>query len=91
MTTIALALAISSYMILSPAHWLKGLMQLTTISSSFKATIFVLGGCYLVLAWMSENFVLPNLARGAGRAKVFIMNKAKTRKEYKLIIEATRT
>ena len=90
MTTIAMALAISSYMILSPAHWLKRLMQLTTVSGSFKATLFALGGCYLLVAWISENFVLPNLARAVGRAKLFILNKAKKRKEYKLILEATR-
>lgn len=90
MTTIATALALSSYMVLSPARWLRKLMQLTAISPSFKASIFVLGGCYLVLSWTSENYVFPGVARAVGWAKRVIAKRAKKRKEYKLILEATR-
>lgn len=66
-------------------------MQLTRISSSFKVTILVLGCCYLLLAWTAENYVLPSLARWVGQAKLALMKKAKNRKQYKLILERTRT
>ena len=91
MTTIATALAISSYMVVSPARWLRRLMQLTAISPSFKATVFVLGACYLTLAWTSENHVFPGVARAVGWATRVLAKRAKKRKEYKLILEATRT
>lgn len=91
MTTIAAALAITTYMLLSPAHWLSKLMQLTPISSTFKANVLVLGCCYLFLSWSTESYIFPIFARGVGRAKLALMKKAKKRKEYKLILERTRT
>lgn len=77
-------------MILSPAHWLRKLMQLTHISSTFKGTILILGCCYLLIAWTAENYVLPSLARWIGQAKLALTKRAKKRKEYKLILERTR-
>lgn len=91
MTTIAAALAISAYMVLTPEHWLRKLMQLTPISSSFKATILVLGCCYLLMAWTAENHILPGLARKVGQAKLALLKKTKKRKEYKVILERART
>ncbi|KAI1256265.1 putative proteasome subunit beta type-4 [Eutypa lata] len=81
----ATALAISAYMVLSPTYWLRKLMQLTRISSSFKVTILVLGCCYLLLAWTAENYVLPSLARWVGQAKLALMKKAKNRKQEVLL------
>ncbi|KAI1367396.1 hypothetical protein F5Y08DRAFT_298411 [Xylaria arbuscula] len=87
MTTIVLALAIVLYMVFTPAHWLRKLMQLTRISSSFKLTLLVLGIVYLVLAWIGENYIFQPLARAFGKAKQSITKKSKQRKEYKIINE----
>ncbi|KAI0977328.1 hypothetical protein F4678DRAFT_468531 [Xylaria arbuscula] len=84
-TTILLALAIVLYMVFTPAHWLRKLMQLTRISTSFKVTLLVLGLVYLVLAWIGENYLFQPLARGFGKAKHSITKTAKQRKEYKVI------
>ncbi|RYP04255.1 hypothetical protein DL765_010245 [Monosporascus sp. GIB2] len=85
MATIATALAMTAYMILSPAHWLVKLMQLTPISSAFKATLFVLGGTYLLTAWIAENYVFPSVARWVGQAKLALTKQTKKRKEEVLL------
>jgi cation-transporting P-type ATPase 13A2 len=86
-TTIAVGLAISVYMTTTPSRWVRKLMQLTHMSSSFKTTILALGLAYLIVAWVSENYVFQRLARLAGRAKLAATGRAKIRKEYKLIAE----
>ncbi|KAI1809165.1 hypothetical protein GGS20DRAFT_343323 [Poronia punctata] len=90
MTTIILAFAIALYMVFTPAHWLRKLMQLTRISSSFKVTLLLLGIVYLLLAWMFESFVFQRLARAIGQAKHRLTKTAKKRKEYKVINERMR-
>ncbi|GAW12630.1 hypothetical protein ANO14919_020000 [Xylariales sp. No.14919] len=87
MTTILLALAIILYMDFAPAHWLRKLMQLTHISTSFKFTLVALGIAYLVLAWIGENYVFQPLARAVGNAKHLFTKTTKQRKEYKIIYE----
>ncbi|KAJ2993343.1 hypothetical protein NUW58_g1867 [Xylaria curta] len=91
MTTIVLALAVSIYMVFAPAHWLRKLMQLTRISTSFKVTLLVLGIVFLVLAWIGENYVFQPVARAFGSAKHSITKTNKDRKEYKLIRRNGRT
>ncbi|KAK7757256.1 hypothetical protein SLS62_000805 [Diatrype stigma] len=90
MATIAAALAISAYMVLSSEPWLMELMQLTPISSTFKGAVLVLGCCYLLIAWTAENHILPGLARKVGQAKLALLKKTKKRKEYKIILERAR-
>ncbi|KAI0408156.1 hypothetical protein F4802DRAFT_605184 [Xylaria palmicola] len=87
MTTIVLALAIVIYMVFTPAHWLRKLMQLTHISVSFKILLLILGVAFLVLAWIGENYVFQPLARALGNAKYALTRTAKQRKEYKIIYE----
>ncbi|TRX95337.1 hypothetical protein FHL15_003668 [Xylaria flabelliformis] len=87
MTTIVLALAIVTYMVFAPAHWLRKLMQLTRISASFKVTLLVLGVVFLILAWIGENYVFQPLARAIGRTKHSLTKTTKQRKEYKIISE----
>ncbi|KAI1754422.1 hypothetical protein F4782DRAFT_29552 [Xylaria castorea] len=87
MTTIVLALAIVMYMVFTPAHWLRKLMQLTRISASFKVTLLVLGVVFLILAWIGENYVFQPLARAIGKMKHSLTKTTKQRKEYKIISE----
>jgi cation-transporting ATPase 13A3/4/5 len=89
MTTIFLALAIVMYMVFTPASWLRKLMQLTRISTSFKITLLLLGLTYLVFAWICENYIFQRLARAIGKAKTAITKTAKKRKDYKIILERT--
>jgi cation-transporting P-type ATPase 13A2 len=91
MTTIVLALAIVIYMVFTPARWLRKLMQLTPISTSFKLTLLLLGIVYLVLAWIFENFVFQRLARAIGQAQRRLAKTSKQRKEYKIINERMRS
>ncbi|KAI1155797.1 hypothetical protein F4825DRAFT_406576 [Nemania diffusa] len=86
-TTILLALAIVIYMVFTPAHWLRKLMQLTRTSPSFKVTLLVLGGAYLLLAWIGENYIFLPLARTIGNARHSLTKTTKKRKEYKIIHE----
>ncbi|KAK7966114.1 uncharacterized protein PG986_000391 [Apiospora aurea] len=85
--TVTAALVLITYMVLEPAHWLRRLMQLTPMSYSFKMTLIVLGLAYFVLAWVSETYIFPHLARAFGKAKLALTNKPKQRKEYKAIAE----
>lgn len=87
MTTIVFALAIVTYMVFAPAHWLRKVMQLTRISTSFKTTLLALGLAYLVLAWIGEGYVFQPLARAIGKAKHALTKTTKQRKEYKVIHE----
>ncbi|KAI2623275.1 hypothetical protein GGR54DRAFT_597429 [Hypoxylon sp. NC1633] len=87
MTTILAALALTAYMVFAPAHRITKLMQLTSISPSFKTTLVLLGVVYLVAAWLGEHYVFQRLARGFGLAKLAVTKKAKKRKEYKVILE----
>lgn len=87
MATIVVTLAITTYMVVSPAHWLKKLMQLTNISASFKVTLLVMGVVYLAMAWAAENYILQGLAKMVGYVKWSITKQEKKRKGYKVIRE----
>ncbi|KAI1437265.1 hypothetical protein GGR50DRAFT_645603 [Xylaria sp. CBS 124048] len=87
MATIVLTLAVSVYLVMAPAHWLSELMDLTYISTSFKAILLGLGLVYLALAWVGENYVFQRLARAFGNARQALAKTPKQRKEYKIIAE----
>ncbi|CAK7567309.1 MAG: hypothetical protein SEPTF4163_005272 [Sporothrix epigloea] len=89
-TTIAIVLLITVYMIFVPAHWLKELMELTKISWDFKMLLSILGVTYLILAMLAEKWALPAAARAIGKAKLAFTKQPKKRKQYKLIQESMR-
>lgn len=83
-----ITLLITCYMLFDPAQWLFKLMELTYLSSSFKVFILILGLGNFALAYLSERFVFPTLARWVGDVKVKINPKwRKTRKIYKNIAD----
>ena len=88
--TTVVALLFSSYMLLDPSEWLSSFMQLTDMSWDFKTFILALGFGFIAVAWTSENYVLPRLAKYLGALKTRVTRKPKKRKEYKLTIEAMR-
>ncbi|KIH88649.1 cation-transporting ATPase 13A3/4/5 [Sporothrix brasiliensis 5110] len=88
--TIAVTVLVTVHMILGPAHWLKNLMELTTISWNFKVLLLFLGIMYFALAMAAEKWVLPAAARSIGRAKLALAKLPKKRKGYKLIQESMR-
>ena len=75
-------------MILSPAHRVKKIMQLTSMSLDYKFFLIGLGLVYFLLAWGYEKYMGLHLARILGRAKERITGNAKKRKMYKLIKES---
>ncbi|RDL35105.1 Cation-transporting ATPase [Venustampulla echinocandica] len=85
--TIIVALLFSSYMLFEPPGWLSRFMQLTEMSWDFKVFLLVLGVGYFALAWISEHYILPRLARFLGTLNESITKKSKVRKQYKLILE----
>ena len=91
MATIFLALVASVYMVLSPAHWLKKLMELTQMSWDYELFLMGLGIVYLALAWAFERHLAPALARFLDQAKERVTGRAKRRKGYKLIRERMRS
>jgi hypothetical protein len=62
-------------------------MQLTDMPIPFRLFVLVLGLGYLVVSWMSENYVLPRLAKLVGQAKQWLGRSPKQRKMYKVIGE----
>ena len=72
-------------MLIFPPGWVSKLMQLTGMSLDFKLYIIGLGMVYLALAWLGEHWVFQPLARLIGKAKQSVLNRAKTRKQYKVI------
>lgn len=85
--TITLALLVTVYMVLAPAHWLKKLMELTWMSWDYELFLVALGVVYLALAWVYERHMAARLARFLGVARERLTGKAKKRKEYKVIRE----
>ena len=91
-TTIAVALLITSYMLFDPAQWLVKFMQLTELSINFRIFLLVLAVGSFALAWLSEKYVFPTLAKFIGRMQGRLRpKKQKKRKEYKLLAEKMRT
>lgn len=86
-TTIAITLVVTLYMVLGPAHWLKKGMQLTKISWDFKLFLVTLGLIYLGVAWVGEYHVFQRLARVLGKLKQAATGRRKKRKQYKVIRE----
>lgn len=82
------SLAVTIYMIASPAFWLYDLMQLSQMSWNYKSFLVLLGLGYFALAWIYEKFISLRLARFLGAANEWCTGRAKTRKQYKLIQEA---
>ncbi|UKZ70004.1 uncharacterized protein TrAtP1_011007 [Trichoderma atroviride] len=87
-TTIILSLAVTGYMIASPAFWLYDLMQLSQMSWDYKSFLVLLGLGYFALAWIYDKFISLRLARFLGAANEWCTGRAKARKQYKLIKEA---
>lgn len=89
--TIVVTLLFSSYMLFDPSEWLSSFMQLTDMSWDFKTFILALGFGYVAVAWTSEHYLLPRLARYLGSLKTRVTRRPKKRKEYKVIFEAMRS
>ncbi|SZF04185.1 unnamed protein product [Blumeria hordei] len=76
-------LMFSTYMLLYPSAALMRFMQLTKMSRDFQIFILCLGASYLIVAWLSESYLLPWLARLIG--KVVNRRSPKQRKIYKVV------
>lgn len=88
--TVLLALAVVLYMVLGPAHWLKKLMQLSYMSSSYELLLIGLGVLFLGLGWTFETMVAGKLARAIGRWNLKLSGAVKQRKKYKTIENSMR-
>ncbi|KAF8859586.1 P-type ATPase-like protein [Acephala macrosclerotiorum] len=88
--TIVVALLFTAYMLFDPSESFAKFMQLTPMSWDFKSFILVLGVGYIALAWATENYVFPRLAKYLGMLKTRISRTPKKRKAYKLILEEMR-
>jgi cation-transporting ATPase 13A3/4/5 len=74
-------------MLFDPSEWLSSFMQLTNMTWDFKTFILVLGLGYIAVAWTSENYLLPRVAKGLGLFKTKVLGRKKQRKAYKLVLE----
>lgn len=88
--TVVVTLLFSSYMLFDPSEWLAKFMQLTPMSWDFRLFILILGGGYIAIAWILEQYLLPRLAKFIGMAKTSITRTPKQRKQYKLVLEEMR-
>ncbi|KAG6017771.1 hypothetical protein E4U43_000009 [Claviceps pusilla] len=85
--TVTTALVITVHMVWSPAHWLKRLMELSSIKPNYKSFLLLLGVLYFVSAWVFDRHLARPLARSIGYAQQKITGKDKKRKQYKIIQE----
>ena len=91
MVTIITTVLIATYLLFDPAKWLYKMMELTYMSWDFKLFVLGLGMGGFAIAYMSERFFFPNLARSIGKFKVWLRPKwRKKRKQYKVIQEGGR-
>ncbi|KAI9826875.1 MAG: hypothetical protein M1832_005814 [Thelocarpon impressellum] len=91
--TIAVALLLSTYLLLDPARPLQRFMQLTDMPLGFRISMLVLALAGFAGSWGGERFILPRLAKMIGRAKQRLQPKyrpARRRKQYKLLQEEMR-
>lgn len=89
--TIVVSYLFSTYMVFDPSQWIASFMQLTAMEGDFKIYILILGLGYLGLAWSSEHYFFPRVARYAGWLKTAITKSPKKRKLYKVVAEQIRT
>jgi cation-transporting ATPase 13A2 len=78
-------------MLVDPSEWLASFMQLTKMGGDFKTFILILGIGYIALAWTSEHYIFPRLAKYIGVLKTYLTRTPKERKMYKNILEQMRT
>ena len=91
MVTIVVALLFCSYMLFDPSESVAKFMQLTKMSWDFRLFILILGIGFIALAWTSENYLLPRLAKYLGKLNTAVTRKPKKRKAYKTVLEEMRT
>lgn len=77
-------------MITVPNHFIKHTMELTKISTSFKAFLLAMGPAYLATAWVSEHYAFVWLAKQFAVVKKRVTGAEKTRKKYKVVLENMR-
>lgn len=87
MATTMLALAVTVYMVMGPAHCVRRLMDLTHTSVEYSVFLVGLSVLHLAIMWTFEKHLAMPLARCADVAKRYVTGKAKRRKEYKTIRE----
>lgn len=88
--TIVATLLFTCYMLFDPADWLASFMQLTPMRTDFQVFILVLGIGYFGVAWTSERYALPRLAKLIGRGVQSIKKSPKERKVYKTVLDSMR-
>lgn len=85
--TVSVAMAITVYMIWSPARWLSELMELSHIEKGFQLFLLLLGVLYFFFAWAFNSYLAMPLARSIRYMHHKITGKAKRRKQYKIMRE----
>ncbi|KAL6713089.1 hypothetical protein ACLMJK_009210 [Lecanora helva] len=89
--TIVTTLLFAAYMLFDPGAWLVKIMQLTGMSTDFKAFLLVLAIGGFACAWIAERQVFLWVARILGKAHDTLWpHRKKKRKEYKLVLENMR-
>jgi len=87
----AVAFAISSYMLFDPAPWLMDFMELTYMSIPFRVFILVLSIGSFAVSYAAERLLFPRIAKWIAQARAKLRPEhQKKRKEYKLVLEAMR-
>ena len=74
-------------MLFDPSEWLANFMQLTEMSWDFRGFILALGIGYIFLAWTSEQYVFPELAKYLGFLQTWITGTPKKRETYELVLD----
>ncbi|KAJ5179631.1 hypothetical protein N7492_002841 [Penicillium capsulatum] len=86
--TIIIDLAVAGYMLFRPSQWVVDVMQLTSMSDTFRGWLLVLAFGFFALSWLAESVVFPRLARMVGNARVRLQrNFRKKRRQYKVLLE----
>lgn len=89
--TIIVDIAIAGYMLFRPSKWVVDVMQLTSMSDTFRGWLLVLALGFFALSWVAQNVVFPRLARMVGNVRIRLQrNYRKKRRQYKVLLEEMR-
>ncbi|PYH72443.1 putative P-type ATPase [Aspergillus vadensis CBS 113365] len=88
LSMIIVDLMISCYMLFTPSHWLKRVIQLTYLPESFAWWLLILAALSFLFSWLAERNLFPRLAHLLGRMYTVLRpGHPKKRRQYKVLLE----
>lgn len=88
--TLAVALGVSTWLVIGPPGWVWDLMQLTWMSAGFKMFLLLIAGAGFVVSYWAEKKVFVRLAQWVGWVWKSVGSGEKKRKTWKVLEKESR-